>query len=215
MKNTSQNQNGKSSLKLRTEAEISKLTASVVQLPDGTWQSVVATNVMRSVRPGFSTQAEAQNNAMERAAMVAGYVARHTDPAPGFTAEQEAAADEAALALCEKYDEERKQAAKPDNRLPIDSAQRLTNRSLPTEAVLAAVKEQAAEAYHLAEVVGKWVWIAFDEAPAPQVRQALAQIGFHWNRARQAWQHPCGKFTGGSKADPREKYASSRTTQTA
>jgi hypothetical protein len=36
----------------------------------------------------------------------------------------------------------------------------------------------------------------------------LAQIGFHWNRERQAWQHPCGQFRLSSASDPHEKYAS-------
>ena len=59
-----------------------------------------------------------------------------------------------------------------------------------------------------AEVVGKWVWVRFTEQPAAEIRQQLAQLGFHWNSARQAWQHPCGSFSLGSQADPREKYSS-------
>jgi hypothetical protein len=34
--------------------------------------------------------------------------------------------------------------------------------------------------------------------------------GFHWNRERQAWQHPCGQFRLSSNNDPHEKYSSYR-----
>jgi hypothetical protein len=64
------------------------------------------------------------------------------------------------------------------------------------------------DVYRAAEVVGKWVWVTFKEQPAAEIRQQLAQLGFHWNRDRQAWQHPCGKFSAGSQQDPHEKYSS-------
>ena len=98
--------------------------------------------------------------------------------------------------------------AKPDNRLPIDSEKRKQNRTLPTPKVLNLLHAQAPAVYRLAEVVGKWVWVTFKEQPAAEVRQQLAQLGFHWNRERQAWQHPCGKFSLGSQQDPHEKYSS-------
>ena len=99
-------------------------------------------------------------------------------------------------------------AAKPDTRLPIDSEARKANRTLPTPKVLALLHQQAPAAYRLAEVVGKWVWVTFKEQPAAEVRQQLAQLGFHWNRERQAWQHPCGQFRLSSAQDPHEKYSS-------
>jgi hypothetical protein len=34
----------------------------------------------------------------------------------------------------------------------------------------------------------------------------LAQLGFHWNRRRRVWQHPCGRFCTGTHRDPREVY---------
>ena len=46
------------------------------------------------------------------------------------------------------------------------------------------------------------------EHPPAKARQVMAQLGFHWNRTRQAWQHPCGKFSLGSAQDPHEKYTS-------
>jgi hypothetical protein len=100
------------------------------------------------------------------------------------------------------------QAERKDNRLPIDSEARKANRTLPTPKVLALLNQQLPAAYRLAEVVGKWVWVRFTEQPAAEIRQQLAQLGFHWNRDRQAWQHPCGLFSLGSAQDPHEKYSS-------
>jgi hypothetical protein len=99
-------------------------------------------------------------------------------------------------------------SARSDNRLPIDSEARKANRTLPTPKVLTLLHQQAPAAYRLAEVVGKWVWVTFKEQPAAEIRQQLAQLGFHWNRERQAWQHPCGQFSLGSAQDPHEKYSS-------
>ena len=100
------------------------------------------------------------------------------------------------------------QPERKDNRLPIDSEARKKNRTLPTEKVLTLLQQQDRRLWELAEVVGKWVWVSFSESPAPTVRQTLAQLGFHWNRTRQAWQHPCGQFRLSSAGDPHEKYQS-------
>ena len=94
-----------------------------------------------------------------------------------------------------------------DNRLPIDAEARKANRMLPTPKVLNLLLTTAPDVYKLAEVVGKWVWVQFKEQPAAEIRQTLAQLGFHWNRERQAWQHPCGKFSLSSAGDPHEKYS--------
>ena len=101
-------------------------------------------------------------------------------------------------------------AAKPDTRLPIDSETRKQNRTLPTPKVLNALFTSLPDVYRVAEVVGKWVWVTFKESPAAEIRQQLAQLGFHWNRDRQAWQHPCGQFSLSSSNDPHEKYSSYR-----
>ena len=98
--------------------------------------------------------------------------------------------------------------AKPDNRLPIDSEARKKNQTLPTEKVLHLLQTNSPDLFRLAEVVGKWVWVTFTEQPAAEIRQTLAQLGFHWNRERQAWQHPCGQFRLHGAGDPREKYQS-------
>ena len=97
---------------------------------------------------------------------------------------------------------------KPDNRLPIDTEARKKNRTLPTPKVLNLLLTSAPDIYRLAEVVGRWVWVRFNECPCGTHRQQLAQLGFHWNRERQAWQHPCGQFRLSSAYDPHEKYSS-------
>jgi len=99
------------------------------------------------------------------------------------------------------------QPQKPDNRLPIDAEARKKNRTLPITKVLELLKTSNSGLFNLAEVVGRWVWVAFRETPAPELRQQLAQLGFHWNRERQAWQHPCGVFRLHSVQDPHEKYS--------
>ena len=97
---------------------------------------------------------------------------------------------------------------KKDNRLPIDTEARKKNRTLPTAKVLELLKTSNSGLFNLAEVVGYWIWVTFRETPAAELRQQLAQLGFHWNRERQAWQHPCGAFRLRSQADPHEKYSS-------
>ena len=100
------------------------------------------------------------------------------------------------------------QPEKKDNRLPIDTEARKKNRFLPTDKVLELLKTSNSGLFNLSEVVGKWVWVAFRETPAPELRQILAQLGFHWNNTRQTWQHPCGLFRLRGYQDPHEKYAS-------
>jgi len=98
----------------------------------------------------------------------------------------------------------------PQRILPyVNFQQREANRALATDEVLELLRRWAPQAYDLAEVVGKWVWVTFPEAPAEELRGQLSQFGFHWNNKRKAWQHPCGQFaTEGSTADPRTKYGS-------
>ena len=85
--------------------------------------------------------------------------------------------------------------------------QREVNRQMPTGQVLEVLRRWMPLQYELAEVVGQWVWIRFQEAPVEQVRRELSELGFHWNAKRQTWQHPCGKMSAGSSEDPRSKYA--------
>ena len=91
----------------------------------------------------------------------------------------------------------------------INFARRMANRALNTDSLLAVLRNQSPRFFELAEVVGQWVWIQFREQPAVPMRQQLAELGFHWNNVRQAWQHPCGLYRDRRVAfDPRKKYGS-------
>ena len=90
---------------------------------------------------------------------------------------------------------------------PRDREQRQANRQLPTEQVLDLLHRRLEHAFELAEVVGKWVWIAFPEPQEQQITAELSQLGFHWNSRRKCLQHPCGVFKG-ELSDPRTKYQS-------
>ena len=101
------------------------------------------------------------------------------------------------------------EAGRKDNRLPIDRVQRQRNRTLETPKVLNLLVAKLPEVYRVAEVVGKWVWVQFSAAPAAEIRQQLSELGFHWNKHRQAWQHPCGLFRDEAHPnDPRRVYPS-------
>ena len=66
---------------------------------------------------------------------------------------------------------------------------------------------QTPKFFELAEVVGKWVWIEFTEQQPAAITRLLAELGFHWNNTRQAWQHPCGTIQQERAAfDPRKRY---------
>ena len=99
---------------------------------------------------------------------------------------------------------ERKRNEKPY----VNYQERDTNRALPTDQVLQKLRSTMPEQYNIAEVVGKWIWIAFGEIPSEQIRAKLSQLGFHWNNVRKCWQHPCGSVTQRGTQDPREKYGS-------
>jgi hypothetical protein len=91
----------------------------------------------------------------------------------------------------------------------IDFARRRMNRSLDTATLLAVLRDTAPRFFELAEVVGKWVWIQFEQKQPPAVTRTLAELGFHWNNARQSWQHPCGAMIQERATyDPRRRYGS-------
>ena len=98
-------------------------------------------------------------------------------------------------------------AQRIENQQPgIDFQRRFQNRGLSTEKLLDMLYHETPRFWELAQVVGKWVWIQFDDGQPPEITAALSQFGFHWNRKRQTWQHPCGQFRTGSHRDPRDKY---------
>src|SRR5580698_3403887 len=95
------------------------------------------------------------------------------------------------------------------DRPKIDFARRIANRSLATEKLLALLRSETPNFFELAEVVGKWVWIQFSDKQPPTVTRVLAELGFHWNNTRQAWQHPCGTIVEErADYDPRKRYRS-------
>jgi hypothetical protein len=95
------------------------------------------------------------------------------------------------------------------NRPKIDFARRVANRSLDTEKLLALLRSETPNFFEIAEVVGKWVWIQFADKQPFQVTGVLAELGFHWNNTRKAWQHPCGTApVEAATYDPRRRYGS-------
>jgi hypothetical protein len=71
------------------------------------------------------------------------------------------------------------------------------------------LRNQAPKFFERAEVIGRWVWVQFTDKQPSEVTRVLAELGFHWNNTRQAWQHPCGLFRDRSVSfDPRQKYGS-------
>ena len=91
-----------------------------------------------------------------------------------------------------------------------DFVRHCANRKLATEAVLNHLRTRLPRQYELAEVVGKWVWLDVSPARKPGLAKLLWALGFHWNRRRGVWQHPCGSFDplGSHPTDPRTKYPS-------
>lgn len=85
-------------------------------------------------------------------------------------------------------------------------AMRRANAMRDTLTVLAILKTELPNAWELAEVVGQWVWIEFPSKPDDVTREALLDMGFHWNQKRVAWQHACGKFSHHTNGNPRWKY---------
>jgi len=91
----------------------------------------------------------------------------------------------------------------------INQAQRRVNRSLNTQNLLALLRVETPDFFTLAEVVGQWVWIQFGEKQPKAITSRLAELGFHWNNARQTWQHPCGTLADERATyDPRKRYGS-------
>jgi hypothetical protein len=91
----------------------------------------------------------------------------------------------------------------------IDLALRRANRALNTEKLLALLHNETPNFFEIAEVVGKWVWIQFTDKQPSEVTMVLAELGFHWNNTRQAWQHPCGTIAfDRANYDPRKRYGS-------
>ena len=91
----------------------------------------------------------------------------------------------------------------------INFNRRRINRALRTESLLTLLRVETPRCYDFAEVVGRWVWIQFESKQPKEVTRILSELGFHWNKARKAWQHPCGLFRDEAATyDPRQRYGS-------
>jgi len=111
--------------------------------------------------------------------------------------------------LPSRPDHQRQQHTAPESEAalpPIDLGKRRERRSFTTEQVLGMLQAEAPEFFDRAEVVGKWVWITFQDKQPREVTARLAEFGFHWNNKRGSWQHPCGQLRPGTEHDPRQKY---------
>jgi len=100
------------------------------------------------------------------------------------------------------------EASAPANVRPSSVSKHQMNRGLSIEAVLNCLRTKLPRQYELAEVVGKWVWLDVSPTRKPNLATLLWALGFHWNRRRGVWQHPCGSFNplGSHPTDPRAKY---------
>ena len=90
----------------------------------------------------------------------------------------------------------------------IALAAHCANRQLATEKVLELLRSKFPRQYELAEIVGRWIWLDVPAKSRPAAK--LWTLGFHWNKRRALWQHPCGAFAPFSvhTGDPRRKYGS-------
>jgi len=59
-----------------------------------------------------------------------------------------------------------------------------------------------------ADLVGRWIWIRFDEKPDTETRDLLKAAGFRWIHKRGQWAHNCGCPSRRGKGNPRYKYGS-------
>lgn len=76
-----------------------------------------------------------------------------------------------------------------------------------TKATILELLQVNSEALSAAYEVGEWIWIQFEKKPAADVLEIIKALGFHWNKTRKAWQHPCGVHCRRSEDDPTEKYS--------
>jgi hypothetical protein len=52
-----------------------------------------------------------------------------------------------------------------------------------------------------------WIWAEFPDKPDRAWIEFLKSVGFHWNKFRKVWQHPCGHPSRRADDDPRLRYS--------
>lgn len=75
-----------------------------------------------------------------------------------------------------------------------------------TLSLLERLKTELPEVWNEAQVIGRWVWLEFNVPPLKTVRSKLKELGFHWNRERECWQHPCGIHRARASYNPKDRY---------
>lgn len=86
--------------------------------------------------------------------------------------------------------------------------------TITRESMTAQVAAWCAEKGLNAEVVGKWVWVYFDEKPSDEVRAEIKAAGFRWVPKRGRWAHACGhRSRRNGRIDPRQKYGAVPVTE--
>ena len=88
-----------------------------------------------------------------------------------------------------------------------ERVERARNKCRNAEEIAAQLRATVPEAVPYAAKVGAWLWITFPQKPEAATLAALKLLGFSWNRARSAWQNPCGVFRPRANThDPRQTY---------
>ena len=94
---------------------------------------------------------------------------------------------------------------------PEAKARRAAMQLESAENVAAAIHAEAPEIAEHMKRVGAWLWVQFPSKPQPATLAKLKELGFTWNRTREAWQNPCGVFRRANRRiDPREVYGEER-----
>jgi hypothetical protein len=100
-------------------------------------------------------------------------------------------------------------------RKQLELQRHCANRGLTTGTVLNYLNQRFPAQFEFAKVVGYWIWLDDSSDINPRLRIALWLLGFHLNRKRGVWQHPCGAFmlpappTGETRGTSGTRFATS------
>lgn len=88
----------------------------------------------------------------------------------------------------------------------ISFERRRANRALATWEVIDLLRKEAPELFEIAQVVGTWVWVSFQERQPASVTGLLAELGFTGTSADSSGNTLAG-LKPAERKDPREKYS--------